>query len=56
MLYEVITEWAADQDPEFRRYFYLTLLPELKARGKCIIAISHDDSYYYVADKRNNFV
>ena len=44
-------EWAADQDPEFRRFFYYTLLPEMKARGKCVIAITHDDRYFNVADK-----
>ncbi|HWK49940.1 MAG TPA: ATP-binding cassette domain-containing protein, partial [Steroidobacter sp.] len=43
-------EWAADQDPEFRRLFYMTLLPELKAAGKTIIAVSHDDRYFDVAD------
>lgn len=44
-------EWAADQDPEFRRFFYMELLPEFKARGKCIIAITHDDRYFHLADK-----
>ncbi|MBY9077382.1 cyclic peptide export ABC transporter [Paenibacillus sp. HN-1] len=44
-------EWAADQDPEFRKYFYEVLLPELKRRNKCIIAITHDDRYFYVADQ-----
>ncbi|OAB29607.1 hypothetical protein PMSD_21410 [Paenibacillus macquariensis subsp. defensor] len=44
-------EWAADQDPEFRQYFYEVLLPELKKEGKCIIAITHDDAYYDVADQ-----
>ncbi len=44
-------EWAADQDPEFRRFFYDTLLPELKARGKCVIVITHDDRYFNMADK-----
>lgn len=44
-------EWAADQDPEFRQFFYETLLPELKARGKCVIAITHDDRYFGLADK-----
>lgn len=44
-------EWAADQDPEFRRYFYEQLLKELKASGKCIIAITHDDRYFNIADK-----
>jgi cyclic peptide transporter len=44
-------EWAADQDPEFRQYFYEVLLPELKKEGKCIIAITHDDAYYNLADQ-----
>lgn len=44
-------EWAADQDPEFRKYFYLTLLPQMRAKGKCIIAITHDDRYFSSADK-----
>ncbi|WP_443659040.1 cyclic peptide export ABC transporter [Clostridium algidicarnis] len=44
-------EWAADQDPEFRLFFYNTLLPDLKERGKCIIAITHDDQYFNLADK-----
>lgn len=44
-------EWAASQDPSFRELFYCQLLPELKARGKLIIAISHDNSYYHLADR-----
>lgn len=47
----VFDEWAADQDPVFKEIFYLHLLPELRAKGKTIIAISHDDRYYYVADR-----
>jgi putative ATP-binding cassette transporter len=47
----VFDEWAADQDPVFKRLFYETLLPELKGRGKTVIAISHDDHYYGVADR-----
>ena len=44
-------EWAADQDPEFRRYYYEELLPDLKRRGKTVIAISHDDRYFHCADR-----
>ncbi len=44
-------EWAADQDPEYRRFFYRELLPDMKRRGKIIIAITHDDHYFDVADK-----
>lgn len=47
----LLDEWAADQDPAFRAFFYLQLLPELKARGKTVIAISHDDRYFAVADR-----
>jgi putative pyoverdin transport system ATP-binding/permease protein len=47
----VFDEWAADQDPEFKQVFYYELLPELKARGKTIIVISHDDRYYHVGDR-----
>jgi putative ATP-binding cassette transporter len=47
----VFDEWAADQDPYFKRIFYSQLLPELKARGKTVIVISHDDHYYEVADR-----
>jgi putative ATP-binding cassette transporter len=44
-------EWAADQDPEFKNIFYHQLLPELKARGKTVLVITHDDRYYGVADR-----
>jgi putative ATP-binding cassette transporter len=44
-------EWAADQDPVFKRIFYYELLPELKARGKTAVVISHDDQYYHIADR-----
>ncbi|MGM1050573.1 MAG: cyclic peptide export ABC transporter [Bacillota bacterium] len=44
-------EWAADQDPEFREFFYKELLPELKQNGKCVIVITHDDRYFNMADK-----
>ncbi|MGG3873384.1 cyclic peptide export ABC transporter [Brevibacillus laterosporus] len=44
-------EWAADQDPEYRRFFYQVLLQDMKQKGKCIIAITHDDQYFHMADK-----
>ena len=47
----LLDEWAADQDPGFRAFFYRELLPELKAQGKTLIAISHDDHYFSVADR-----
>ena len=47
----VFDEWAADQDPQFKRIFYYELVPELKRRGKTVIVISHDDRYYGLADR-----
>ena len=47
----VVDEFAADQDPQFRQYFYETLLGEIKATGKTIIAVTHDDHYFHVADR-----
>jgi putative ATP-binding cassette transporter len=47
----VMDEFAADQDPQFRKYFYEVLLPELKLMGKTVIAVTHDDHYFHVADR-----
>jgi len=47
----VLDEWAADQDPPFRQFFYETLLPQLKREGKTIIAVTHDDKYFPLADR-----
>jgi putative pyoverdin transport system ATP-binding/permease protein len=44
-------EWAADQDPAFREIFYTEFLPELKAQGKTVFVISHDDHYFSFADR-----
>jgi len=44
-------EWASDQDPWFKRVFYTQLLPELKARGKTVLVITHDDRYFDIADR-----
>ena len=41
----LLDEWAADQDPEFRRKFYYDLLPDLKRAGETVVAITHDDRY-----------
>jgi len=47
----VFDEWAADQDPHFKEIFYETLLLELKAKGKTVVVLSHDEKYYHIADR-----
>lgn len=47
----VFDEWAADQDPEFRQYFYEVILPEMKQRGTTVLAATHDDRYFSRADR-----
>ncbi len=47
----IFDELAADQDPEFRTYFYEQFLPGLKADGKTILCTSHDDRYFHLADQ-----
>lgn len=47
----VFDEWAADQDPDFRKYFYEELLPAFKRQGKTILAVTHDDRYFHTADR-----
>jgi putative ATP-binding cassette transporter len=48
---QVFDEWAADQDPGFRRYFYESILTDLKREGRTIVAATHDDRYFHVADR-----
>lgn len=44
-------EWASEQDPFFRDIFYKKILPKLKDQGKAVLVISHDDRYFYIADR-----
>jgi putative ATP-binding cassette transporter len=48
----ILDEFAADQDPQFRHKFYTQILPLLKESGATIIAITHDDRYFHMADVR----
>lgn len=47
----IYDEWAANQDPQFREIFYTDILPGLKANGKTVITITHDDQYFQYADR-----
>jgi len=39
----LLDEWAAEQDPIFRRKFYSEIIPDLQRAGKTIVAVTHDD-------------
>jgi putative ATP-binding cassette transporter len=47
----VFDEWAADQDPAFKKIFYEEILISLKSRGKTVVVITHDDAYFSMADR-----
>jgi putative ATP-binding cassette transporter len=47
----LLDEWAADQDPEFREAFYTRILRQMRAAGKLVIVITHDDRYFQYADR-----
>lgn len=47
----VFDEWAADQDPEFKEFFYRDVLSMLRSRNSVVVAITHDDRYFGCADQ-----
>jgi putative ATP-binding cassette transporter len=47
----VFDEWAADQDPQYKEIFYGELLPALRARGKGVVVVTHDDRYFRLGDR-----
>ncbi|MBN9669604.1 cyclic peptide export ABC transporter [Roseibium aggregatum] len=48
----IFDEWAADQDAHFREVYYTEMLPDFKARGKTVLAVTHDDRYWSCCDRR----
>jgi putative ATP-binding cassette transporter len=47
----IFDEWAANQDSSFKHMFYHTLLRELRAAGKTLLVISHDENHFGIADR-----
>ena len=51
----VLDEWAAEQDPVFRAYFYKKIIPELKQMGKTVVVVTHDDAYFNCGERLIKF-
>lgn len=47
----IFDEWAADQDPEFKKVFYEIILDDMRKDNKLVIVITHDDRYFNCADR-----
>jgi putative ATP-binding cassette transporter len=47
----VLDEWAADQDHEYKDFFYRQFLPRMREAGKLVVVISDDERYFYTADR-----
>jgi putative ATP-binding cassette transporter len=47
----VFDEWAADQDPHYKEVFYSRILPMLKAQGKIVVVVTHDDRFFHHGDR-----
>ncbi|MCX2725794.1 ATP-binding cassette domain-containing protein [Roseibium salinum] len=47
----IFDEWSAEQDVHFREFFYNSFIPNLRRDGKLVIATSHDEKYWKVADR-----
>ncbi|WPQ66233.1 cyclic peptide export ABC transporter [Chitinophaga sancti] len=41
----ILDEVTADQDPEFKKFYYLEILSSLRQKGKTVMMVSHDDKY-----------
>lgn len=47
----LLDEFGAEQDPEFRAFFYTDYLEALRAEGTTVIAVTHDDRYFGTCDR-----
>ncbi len=47
----ILDEWAANQDRRFKAEYYDQILPELRASGKAVLVVSHDEDAFDAADR-----
>jgi len=47
----VFDEWDSGQDPSFKKVFFTEIIPNLQARGKTVVVVTHEDRYLHVADR-----
>lgn len=47
----IFDEFAADQDPARRAFFYDTLVPRLADAGKLVVAVTHDEHRFSQCDR-----
>jgi len=47
----VLDEFAADQDPARRVFFYDVLVPRLAKAGHCVVAVTHDEHCFDKCDR-----
>jgi putative ATP-binding cassette transporter len=52
----ILDEWAADQDPAFRKIFYEQILPGLRSEGRTVLAITHDEQYFDLSNQRHHLI
>jgi len=47
----VFDEWAADQDHEYKDFFYEQFIPRMRDARKLVVVISDDERYFHTADR-----
>ncbi len=47
----VFDEWAADQDHEYKDFFYGQFIPRMRDARKLVVVISDDERYFHTADR-----